>query len=599
MTVVVKLGSSIVAADDGGLREDVLDAVCAQVAELHGGGENVVMVTSGAIARGIRLLALPRRPAAIDELQAASAVGQGGLYRAYERRLEQGGVRAAQVLLTASDLQLRTHYLNARGTLRRLLEWRAAPVVNENDTTATDEITFGDNDFLAAQVAIMLEARLLVLLTDTDGLHTADPRLDPSAELVPEVRSEAELERYEIGENTSAFGLGGMRSKVAAAAMAGAAGIETVICDGTAPGSLLAAAGGEATGTRFQPHPERASSFKLWLRYAKPAHGTIRVDEGAARVLREQGTSLLPVGVTEVEGDFAAGDAVEVTADGSVIGKGIANYSAEELRRIKGMRSAQVRELLPHASEEAVHRDYFVLDLRAFARVIARSGRWGRRPEMRFDRAAGRRPPWSSASRSCWPRPRLRSPAGEGPPPAAPSSHRRASSPRARPAPTGTHSTTGGFVVTPPGVPGAGFRSVTQISNRLGHRGWSVTSGAESTNPPATLTAAVRCEKPRDSRPAVRVVSPPITIPHATAQTINFMCPRGTRPVGAGWSVDNPFDGDVTTSSNLIVVQSRRLNKRTWRLTGEVRNDGTLRSPIRLLRPSPEPCPASRTRGAG
>ena len=361
MTVVVKLGSSIVAADDGGLREDVLDSVCSQVAELHAAGENVVMVTSGAIARGIRLLALPRRPAAIDELQAASAVGQGGLYRAYERRLEQGGVRAAQVLLTASDLQLRTHYLNARGTLRRLLEWRAAPVVNENDTTATDEITFGDNDFLAAQVAIMLEARLLVLLTDTGGLHTADPRLDPSAELVPEVRSEAELERYEIGDNTSAFGLGGMRSKVAAAAMAGAAGIETVICDGTAPGSLLAAAGGEPTGTRFHPHPERASSFKLWLRYAKPAHGSIRVDEGAARVLREQGTSLLPVGVTEVEGDFAAGDAVEVTADGSVIGKGIANYSAEELRRIKGMRTAQVRELLPHASEEAVHRDYFVL----------------------------------------------------------------------------------------------------------------------------------------------------------------------------------------------------------------------------------------------
>ena len=361
MTIVAKLGSSIVAADDGGLREDVLDGVCAQVAELHGGGENVVMVTSGAIARGMRLLELDVRPRAIDELQAASAVGQGSLFRAYEERLAGSGVRAAQVLLTASDLQLRTHYLNARQTLRRLLDWRAVPVVNENDTTATDEITFGDNDFLAAQAAIMLEARLLVLLTNTAGLHTADPVADDSAELVEEVREEADLRPYEIGDRTSAFGLGGMRSKVAAAGMAGASGIETVICDGTAAGSLGLAASGGRIGTRFRAHPERASSFKLWLRYAKPAHGTVRVDGGAARVLRESGSSLLPVGIVEVEGSFEAGDAVEVAADGAVIGKGIVNYSADELRRIKGLRSAQVRELLPHASEEAVHRDYFVL----------------------------------------------------------------------------------------------------------------------------------------------------------------------------------------------------------------------------------------------
>ena len=179
MTVVAKLGSSIVAADDGALREDVLDRVCAQVTELHEGGEEVVMVTSGAIARGMRVLELAQRPREIDELQAASAVGQGSLFRAYEQRLAAGGVRAAQVLLTASDLQLRTNYLNARQTLGRLLAWHVVPVVNENDTTATDEITFGDNDFLAAQVAIMLEARLLVLLTDQDGLHTRDPRQRP------------------------------------------------------------------------------------------------------------------------------------------------------------------------------------------------------------------------------------------------------------------------------------------------------------------------------------------------------------------------------------------------------------------------------------
>ncbi len=193
MTIVAKLGSSIVAAEDGSLRSEVLDEVCAQVAVLHDEGEEVVMVTSGAIARGRRIMQLPARPRAIDELQAASAVGQGSLFRAYEERLVRSDVHAAQVLLTASDLQMRTHYLNARQTLTRLLDWHVVPVVNENDTTATDEITFGDNDFLAAQVAIMLEARLLVLLTDTRGLHTADPRRDPGAKLIREVTDPAEL----------------------------------------------------------------------------------------------------------------------------------------------------------------------------------------------------------------------------------------------------------------------------------------------------------------------------------------------------------------------------------------------------------------------
>ena len=207
----------------------------------------------------------------------------------------------------------------------------------------------------------MLEARLLVLLTDQTGLYTKDPRRHEDAALVPEVNDESQLAGYEIGEHTSPFGLGGMRSKVAAAGMAGASGIAAVICDGTAEGTLVAAASGEGTGTRFEPHRERASSFKLWLRYAKPSHGTLRVDDGAARVLRESGSSLLPVGITEVEGEFDAGDAVEVSADGRTIGKGIVNYSAGELRRVKGLRTDKVRELLPHASEEAVHRDYFVL----------------------------------------------------------------------------------------------------------------------------------------------------------------------------------------------------------------------------------------------
>ena len=361
MTVVVKLGSSIVADSAGVVRGDVLDSVCAQVAELHHGGEDVAMVTSGAIALGMRVMELPQRPSSIEEMQAASAVGQGTLFRAYEMRLATREVHAAQVLLTSFDLAVRMHYLNARQALRTLLGWRAVPVVNENDTTATDEITFGDNDFLSAQVALLLGARLLVMLTDTDGLHTADPRRDPGAKLVERVEDFAELDRYEIGDRATPYGSGGMRSKVAAAGMASAAGIPAAICDGTAPGTLLAAARGEVTGTVFTPHPERTPSFKLWLRYAKPARGRVLVDPGAAQVLRERGSSLLPVGIVGVEGRFAAGDAIEVVSDGGLVGKGISNYSAAELATVKGMKSERVLELFPEASEEAVHRDHFVL----------------------------------------------------------------------------------------------------------------------------------------------------------------------------------------------------------------------------------------------
>jgi glutamate 5-kinase len=361
MTLVVKLGSSIVAADDGSLRTEVLDSVCEQVAMLEGAGERVAMVTSGAIARGMRLMGLPVRPRAMDELQAASAVGQGDLFRAYEARLAKHGTRAAQVLLTAADVAARTNYLNARQTLRRLIEWGVVPVVNENDTTATDEITFGDNDFLAAQVAILLDARLLVLLTNTDGLHTADPAVDPEAKRIAEISDFTVLRDLAIGDRTSAFGSGGMRSKVAAAEMASEAGIPASICDGTAGGTLAAAAAGEGIGTRFIAQEGKASSFKLWLKYAKPVQGRLTVDAGAARVLRESGSSLLPVGVVEVSGDFDAGDAVEIAVDGEVIGKGIADYSSRELPEVIGLKSADVRERLPHAADEVIHRDRFVL----------------------------------------------------------------------------------------------------------------------------------------------------------------------------------------------------------------------------------------------
>jgi glutamate 5-kinase len=366
---VVKLGSSIVADDAGEVRLDVLRRVCGEVAAAHGAGDDVVIVTSGAIARGMRLmgLALPAagggsRPRAMDELQAASAVGQGKLYRVYDELLREHDVASAQVLLTFFDMSARTHYLNARQTLRKLLEWRIVPVINENDTTTTDEISFGDNDFLAAQVAILIGARRLVMLTDTDGLHVDDPRVAPDAPLVEEVSDFESLSDLRIGHTTSPLGAGGMRSKVVAAEMATAAGIEAVIASGLQPEAVAAALAGERVGTRFAARTSRYSSFKLWLKYAKPTRGRVVVDGGAARALREGGTSLLPVGVVDVTGDFDAGDAVEVVDGGSPIGKGICNYSAGELRRIKGLKSSEVRELLPRATEEAVHRDYFVLN---------------------------------------------------------------------------------------------------------------------------------------------------------------------------------------------------------------------------------------------
>ncbi len=360
-TIVVKVGSSTVADDHLRLRRRLLAGLVSDIAGLVHGGRRVVLVSSGAIACGQHVLGVKERPRQVPALQAASAVGQGRLFAHYERLFGDHELTAAQVLLTSEDFNRRSSYVNARNTLRRLLSWGVVPVVNENDTTATDEIRFGDNDVLAAQVAIMLRADHLVLLTDQDGLYTADPRRDGSAELVRRVTDPAQLAALQVGD-ASRRGAGGMRGKTAAALMAAAADVRTVIANGSMPGVLSAAVTGTDVGTHVLARATSASAFKLWLRYAKPVRGTLDVDAGAARALAQGGSSLLPVGVAAVHGSFLAGDAVAIVGpSGEEVARGLSTMSARDLRRVRGLRTDELRAVSPHLEDEVVHRDCLVL----------------------------------------------------------------------------------------------------------------------------------------------------------------------------------------------------------------------------------------------
>jgi glutamate 5-kinase len=360
-TIFVKVGSSTVADDQLHLRRRLLAGLVADIAGLVHSGRRVVLVSSGAIACGQFVLGMEERPRQVPALQAASAVGQGRLFAHYERLFSDHELVAAQVLLTSDDFARRPSYVNARNTLRRLLGWGVVPIINENDTTATDELRFGDNDVLAAQVAIMLRANLLVLLTDQDGLYTTDPRADADARLVERVAHPSELVALDVGE-ASRRGAGGMRGKVAAAVMATAADVRTVIANGSRQGVLSAAVRGESVGTMVAPRPSGVSAFKLWLRYAKPVRGTLEVDEGAAAAVALRGGSLLPVGVKAVHGGFAAGDVVAIVGpDGVEIARGLSTMNARDLRRVRGLRSEQLREVNPQLEDEVVHRDALVL----------------------------------------------------------------------------------------------------------------------------------------------------------------------------------------------------------------------------------------------
>jgi glutamate 5-kinase len=359
--IVAKLGSSTLVDADGQLQADVLAARVRDLVRLRRQGHRPILVTSGAIALGLGRLGIRERPSALPDLQAASAVGQGVLFQRYLALFSAHDVTPAQVLLTSADLERRASYLNARNTLTRLLDLGVVPVINENDTTATDELTFGDNDVLAAQVAILMSATFLVLLTDRDGLFGVDDH--GRSTLIGDVPANLRPEDVALADmRGSGLGRGGISSKIAAASMATAAGVTCVIASGSADGVLAAVASGHRVGTRFAPSDRREPAFKLWLRYAKPTLGRIRVDAGAARALRRQGTSLLPVGVREVDGGFAIGDAIEVDdLDGRCVGKGISGFAADDLRQVVGLKTDEVQRVLPDAGIEVIHRDQFVL----------------------------------------------------------------------------------------------------------------------------------------------------------------------------------------------------------------------------------------------
>lgn len=361
--IVVKVGSSLVTAEGRGLDHEALTRWAGQIAELAAQGREVVLVSSGAIAEGIARLGWSKRPHAVNQLQAAAAVGQMGLVQAYESIFRTHGLHAAQVLLTHEDLADRTRYLNARTTLRTLLELRVVPIINENDTVATDEIRLGDNDTLGALVTNLIEADCLIILTDQTGLFTADPRRDPYATLVAEAHAgDAELERMAGGAG-SKVGTGGMLTKVLAAKRAARSGAHTVICSGHEDQVLLRLAAGEAIGSQLIARQAPLDARRQWLADHLQLRGALVLDAGAAKALKEDGKSLLPVGVQRVTGEFERGEVVAlIDASGHEIARGLTNYSASESRRIQGKPSSAIEAALGYMDEpELVHRDNLVV----------------------------------------------------------------------------------------------------------------------------------------------------------------------------------------------------------------------------------------------
>ena len=366
--IVVKVGSSLVTNEGRGLDEAAIGEWCRQLALLERGADGqpprqMVMVSSGAIAEGMKRLGWAQRPREVNELQAAAAVGQMGLAQMYETKLREQGLRSAQVLLTHADLADRERYLNARATLLTLLQHQVLPVINENDTVVTDEIKVGDNDTLGALVANLIEADLLVILTDQRGLYTADPRRDPKAEFVHEARAgDPALERMAGGAGSS-IGKGGMLTKIVAARRAAGSGASTVIAWGRESDALLRLAAGENIGTLLVAPTHKTQARKQWIADHLQLRGAVTVDAGAATKLRGEGKSLLPIGMTQVEGEFSRGDVIAIRdGAGQELARGLANYSSGEARLLCRRPSGDIQGLLGYSGEpEMVHRDNMVL----------------------------------------------------------------------------------------------------------------------------------------------------------------------------------------------------------------------------------------------
>jgi len=363
--VVAKVGSATLLGPDGMLDEEFINALADQIADLREAGCDVVLVTSGAIAAALKPLGLPARPDDMPTLQACASVGQVALVDTYARAFARRGLHVGQILLTRNDTGSRSAYLHARETVDRLLELGVVPIVNENDTVAVDEIRFGDNDSLAAIVGALVSADLVVLLSDIDGLYTADPHKDASATLIARVDAVDDSIMALAGDSASGFGTGGMRTKVRAGRAMQMAGIPLVVCLGRLERSLFDAARGVAVGTRFVPGEggPRESSRKLWIGFAGHDAGCVVVDDGARDALHSKGGSLLPVGVVRVEGTFKRGDVIAVRdLQGSLVARGISGYSSEDAELTRGMRLDLVGRVAPAlAGTPLIHRDELIV----------------------------------------------------------------------------------------------------------------------------------------------------------------------------------------------------------------------------------------------
>ena len=361
--LVVKVGSGLITAPGQGPDGKRIATLAADIAAVAGERREVALVSSGAIVTGMARLGLAARPRSIPEKQAAAAVGQSALMWHYEQAFKKHGIKVGQVLLTGQDIADRGRYLNARNTLLTLLDFDVLPIVNENDTVAVDEIKVGDNDNLAALVAHLIDADLLILLTDVDGLYSGDPRRDPTARRLDSVAAINDDIRRLVYDTEAGVSVGGMSTKLEAAEKAGTSGIPMVIANGRDPGIVARILGGEDVGTYFQPRDDRLAARKRWIAFAVRPQGRLTVDAGAKKALTERGKSLLPSGLVDVSGEFQAGEVVALTeGDGGDFARGLVNYAAAELRKIRGAKTADIERALGYKGlGEVIHRDNLVV----------------------------------------------------------------------------------------------------------------------------------------------------------------------------------------------------------------------------------------------